>query len=86
MQHCKLNSQSQEGGVSILDYVSALRRLAEWCEYEGNLEEMLRGRLFRQIANDHIQRRLLMEALLDFDKPETYLLQWSLGKKHMGSM
>jgi len=41
VQRCKLNIHSQEGGESISDYVVTLRILAEWCEYGGNLEEML---------------------------------------------
>ena len=45
VQRYKLNIRSQEGGESIWDDVTALCKLAEWCEYGGNLEEMLRDRL-----------------------------------------
>ena len=51
-----------------MDYVAALRKLAERCEYGGNLEEMLWDRLVCGLTNDLIQRRLLTDTTLDFDK------------------
>ena len=68
VQPYKLNIRSQEGGESILDYVAALRKLAERCEHGSNLKEMLQYRLVCGVMNDRIQRRLLTETTLDSDK------------------
>ena len=42
-------------------FVSELRLLAEFCNYEATFDDMLRDRLVCGIHDDHIQRRLLAE-------------------------
>ena len=64
----KFNSRARERGESIAKYVAALRHLAIDCEFGDSLHVMLRDRLICGINDPRIQRGLLSEAELDFDK------------------
>jgi len=48
--------------------VAELRRLAEHCDYEATLEDMLRDRLVCGISDGRLQRRLLADPTLNFKK------------------
>ncbi len=48
--------------------VAALRSLAEFCNYEGSLSKVLRDRLVIGVQDPNIQRRLLVEKDLTFEK------------------
>ncbi len=52
----------------MLDYVAVLRKWAHDCNYGEKLTEMLRDRLVCGINDDRIQRRLLAETDLTFEK------------------
>ena len=58
----------QKDGESIAMYVAELRKIAEYCEYDMVLNDMLRDRLVCGTSNEGIQRRLLLEPSLTFDK------------------
>ena len=64
----KFNSRACQRGESVAEYVAALRHLAIDCEYGESLNEMLHDRLICGVNDPRIQRRLLLEADLDFDK------------------
>ena len=49
-------------------YVAELRKIAEHCEYGEVLSDMLRDRLVCGTNNKGIQRRLLLQTELTFDK------------------
>lgn len=49
-------------------FVAELRALAEFCNFGASLEEMLRDRMVCGINDSAIQRRLLAEVPLSFDK------------------
>ena len=49
-------------------YVAELRRLAEHCNYRDSLNDMLRVRLVCGVNDQRVQRRLLAEADLTFQK------------------
>ncbi len=68
VQRFKFNSRSREEGETVLDYVAVLRKLAHDCNYGEKLTEMLRDRLVCGINDDRIQRRLLAETDLTFEK------------------
>ncbi|XP_056089857.1 uncharacterized protein LOC130069774 [Rhinichthys klamathensis goyatoka] len=68
VQRFKFNSRSREEGETVLEYVAVLRKLAHDCNYGEKLTEMLRDRLVCGINDDRIQRRLLAEADLTFEK------------------
>ena len=64
----QFNSRSRQPGESISKYVAELRHLAIGCEFGDSLSEMLRDRLVCGINDPRMQRRLLSESDLDFDK------------------
>ena len=66
MQRYKFNIRSQHSSESVADFVAALRRLAEHCNYGTNLEEMLCDRIVCGVSDVRVQRRLLSEKSLTF--------------------
>lgn len=64
----QFNSRSRERGESVSKYVAELRHLAIDCEFGESLNEMLRDRLICGVNDSRMQRRLLSEADLDYDK------------------
>ena len=64
----KFNSRSQQTGESVSNFVAELRHLAIDCEFGDSLNEMLRDRLVCGVNDSRIQRCLLLESDLDFDK------------------
>ena len=64
----EFNSRSQKEGETIAVYVAGLRKIAEHCEYGEVLNDMLRDRLVCGTSNKGIQRRLLLQPDLTFDK------------------
>lgn len=61
MQRFRFNSRAKKEGESIADYVAALRKLAEFCNYGAALDKMLRDRLVWGVKDTHIQKKLLAE-------------------------
>ena len=68
VQTFKFNTRNQATGESISTYLAALRSLAEYCEYGDSLKEMLRDRLVCGVCHEGIQKRLLAEKDLTYDK------------------
>ena len=68
MQRFAFNSRSRKQGESVATFVADLRRLSEYCKFGNSLVEMLRDRLICGINNDQMQRRLLAESKLNFEK------------------
>ena len=68
MQRFKFNSCIQKSSESIAEYVAALRRSGQHCVYEDSLPQMLRDRLMCGVNDNRMQRRLLSEVGLAFDR------------------
>ena len=68
VQRFKFNMRQRQKGESVSDYVAALRKLTEFCEFGETLEDMLRDRLVCRINDSRIQHRLLAESKLTFKK------------------
>ncbi|KAL6480987.1 hypothetical protein MHYP_G00090670 [Metynnis hypsauchen] len=68
VQRFKFNSRIRKSGESIAEFVAELRKLALHCDYKDALSEMLRDRLVCGVNDDRMQRRLLSETKLTFDK------------------
>ena len=68
VQRFKFNMQQRQKGESVSDYVAALRKLTEFCEFGETLEDMLRDRLVCAINDCRVQHRLLAESKLTFEK------------------
>ncbi|XP_033993597.1 uncharacterized protein K02A2.6-like [Trematomus bernacchii] len=68
VQRYKFDSRNREPNESVMEYVAELRRLAQDCNYGNTLQQRLRDRIVCGISEDRIQRRLLSEADLTFEK------------------
>lgn len=68
VQRFKFNSRVRKSNETIAEYVAELRKLAQHCEYKEALPQMLRDRLVCGVNDDRMQRRLLSEVDLTFDK------------------
>lgn len=64
----EFNTRKQEEGETVATFVAALRKIAEYCEYGSVLDDMLRDRVVCGIHNKAVQRRLLQEPSLTFEK------------------
>ena len=67
IQRYKFNLRNRNDTETILQFLAALRSLAEYCNYGTTVEDMLRDRLCR-VRNEQIQKRLLLEEDLTFAK------------------
>ncbi|VDI44588.1 Hypothetical predicted protein [Mytilus galloprovincialis] len=68
IQRFKFNSRARHSDESVGTFIAALRSLTEHCNYGDTLHAMLRDRLVIGTKSDHIQRRLLAEPNLTFEK------------------
>ena len=68
VQRYRFNSRNFLTGESVATYIAELRQLSEHCEFGNALNQMLRDRLVCGVEEPRIQRRLLAEADLTFDK------------------
>lgn len=68
VQRFKFNSCIRKNNEPISDYVAELRKLAQHCQYGDALPQLLRDRLVCGVNEDRMQRRLLSEVDLTFDK------------------
>ena len=64
----KFNSCVHLSGESISAYVARLQDLAQYCVYGATLDDMLRDRLVCGIQDEWLQRRLLAERDIAFQK------------------
>lgn len=65
MQQFMFNGQVQKDKT---DFMPALRKLAQLCEFGDTLEQMLRDRIVCSIKDSTVQRHLLAEPMLTFAK------------------
>ena len=83
VQRHKFNNRFRANGESIFDFVAALRHLAEYCNFGGSLEHMLRDRLVSGVNNEKIQRRLLLEGELTLKKAFEIAISLETTAQHM---
>ena len=67
-QRFKFHSRFRKQGESVATFVAELRSLAEFCNFKDTLEDMLRDRIVCGINNGAIQKRLLAESTLTYQK------------------
>ena len=68
VQRFKFYNRVRAPGESIAAFVASLRKIAEHCEYKDTLKDMLRDRLVCGVNHEGIQRKLLAEKTLTYDK------------------
>eukprot|EP00731_Ephydatia_muelleri_P015649 Em0009g73a len=62
------NSRFHKETETVGQFVAELRRLSEYCEFGGSLDEMLRDRLVCGLRDVRVERRLITEPKLTFTK------------------
>ena len=68
LQRFRFNTCLRKQGQSVATFVAELRHLTEHCEFGDSMDEMLRGWLVCGINGSRLQRRLLTEPGLTFQK------------------
>ena len=68
MQRYRFNTRVCAPGETIVQFIAALRHLSEHCNYGDSLADMLRDRLVCGVNHEGIQRKLLSENNLTYDK------------------
>ena len=68
VQRHPFNTQNRLMGETIASYIAELHHLAEHCKFGTTLNAILRDRLVCGMEEPRIQRRLLAEPDLTFDK------------------
>ena len=68
VQRYRFNSRNCRARESVATYIAELQHLSEHCEFGSTLNEMLHDRLVCGVKEPKIQRRLLAEPDLSFDK------------------
>ena len=68
VRRLKFNTRGQKEGESVSEFVAALRKLAEHCEFGAVLDDMLRDRIVCGIKNKKTQQCLLQEVGLSYTK------------------
>ncbi|XP_062604323.1 uncharacterized protein K02A2.6-like [Saccostrea cucullata] len=64
----KFNKRNQREGETVNEYVCELKNLSKYCEFKDFLKEALRDRLVCGLKYEAIQKKLLSEADLTFEK------------------
>ena len=64
----RFHQRSQQAIESVQEYVAELKRMAKHCNFRTYLNEVLRDRLVCGLRNKAIQKRLLSEAELTFER------------------
>ncbi len=82
MQRYKFDSRARKPNETVMEYVAELRRLAQDCNFGNTLQQMLRDRIVCGINDDRIQRRLLSEADLTFDKAMSIAVSLETANKN----
>uniref|UniRef100_A0A1X7UD72 Uncharacterized protein n=1 Tax=Amphimedon queenslandica TaxID=400682 RepID=A0A1X7UD72_AMPQE len=68
VQRFKFHTRVRKQDETVATYVAELRVIGEHCDFQDSLDAMIRDRLVCGINSIRIQRRLLQEPDLDYDK------------------
>ena len=68
VQRFNFHSRSHHADENISTYIAELHKLLEYCAFGDTLNDMLRDRLVCGINDQRLQRRLLAEPTLTFEK------------------
>ena len=80
----KFNMCLKKGHQSVSEYIAELRRLTEHCEYGLFLNGMLKDRLVCGVGDKQMQKRLLSEDDLTFDRAQKLCLSMEAAARDAG--
>lgn len=64
----RFHKRNQEEGESVAQYVAVLKKLSEHCDFGIHLHDALRDRFVCGLSNESIQRKMLTEETLTFQR------------------
>ena len=82
----KFYQRKQKDGETISQFIGELKKLADTCEFGAFLEDALRDRLVCGLTSTAIQRKLLTEDKLKFNKAVEIALGMEAADKHAGEL
>ena len=68
VQRYKFYNWTRQEGESVTDFMASLREIAKYCEYKDTLNMMFRDRLVCDVNHQAIQKRLLGEKELSYER------------------
>ena len=77
----QVSQKEPETRESVKEFIMALRKLSECCQFRGFCEEALRDCLVCGLQNDAIQRKLLAEEKLFLDKAFKIAISMELARQ-----
>ena len=77
----EFNNRKQRPGETVAEYIAALRKIAEHCEYGEILNDMLRDRLVCGVADKKVQNRYLRESKLSYSEARDLTLAAEIADK-----
>ena len=86
VQRYKFHTRIRQSGETIATFVAELRRIAQYCNFGDSLNDSLRDRLVCGLNEDNIQRRLLSEKVLTFDKAMEIAVSMETAKKNVDEL
>ena len=82
LERFKFNSRNRKEGETVADYVAELRNLSRNYKYDAKLNEMLRDRIVCGINNSNMQKKMLSEKDLTFEKALVIATSSEAASKH----
>ena len=86
IERLKFNSRIRQTGESVSTFMTELRQSSKYCDFGESLNDMLRDRLVCGINDSRIQRRLLSELNLTFQKAFDLALAMEIADKDTQDM
>ena len=83
VERFKFHSRNRLERENVAEFVAGLKRVSEHCQFGTTLEDMLRDRLVCGISDDRIQRRLLAERELTFEKAVAIATATEMASKNL---
>ena len=74
------NSRTRKPEETVVKYVAELRKLAEYCAFGSDVEDILRDRIVCGISDTRLQKRLLMEKDLTYKSALELAQSWEAAK------
>ena len=86
VERLKFHSRVRKSNESVATFICQLRELSQFCDFGENLEEMLKDRLICGIGDTRMQRRLLSEKDLTFQKAQDIVLALEAADANAGEV
>ena len=86
VERYKFHTRTRQEKETVSEFVAELRTIARYCKFGDALQDSLRDRLVCGINEDAIQRRLLSEKKLTFDKALEIAISMEVAKQNVSEL